>query len=898
MRPLRKRKITAVLASAVGAAVLALGTLAAGAVAAPSETFTGTSDGPQSANVPYVAWVGEHVRLVACDPSIETSEAGGQLGNFHLEDWSGKPEAAELPESESGSQAFFAPSEGSPQAESGDGCVKIDYKSLSPGLARIRAVVTNSAGTIVYSHQFIVIWLTVNKPTISEAGLDGNVLSNGEPGDDTFQSQLSGEGHSNLAAFLGDPAGNGEFAPSPFDPSTAPNQDKGLIQIKVTGSFPVEPGSLLHNLLPEASYTLPESWPTLAKTLATSNEELEPEGTNPNLWDIHETATPTEATTSNAEEPGNDPLTADYFRGAFDNDTSGATATVGPFDPEAADETLLSDNNLNAEDAPMPAMRIDVSIAKNEGAGLGGVGQISGASKALIYSHNFNGDAATSGNLYNPYYGEYIPATARPEPQASGIDGPSHGGDFPGFLNKEQPYVFWNSVHSAEERSAESTGCTQRLHGLYGEDEGATDYLTPGGPLTETFYTDERGEAYATYTPGDGFYLNHLPVLATAGEEETGKLIKNADGGCDLKNLYKQVIGESSISATAIYPYQSVDFRQQTTETPLVKKVKSYWEKEFFTFPKGPGPNEQNVRIVVAKAQDIDGRPIPYEIVCFHAQQEAGIYPFSNSANGNKLDDPEGLLGMGPEVELGGSYTLDPQDAGTNRLCVTTNSDGLAGIDVVNSTSSSVDLTAKYECEGIIRDHLVSFSTNIGSKKAEEEKVAAEEKAAAEKKAAEEKAAAEKKAAEEKAAAEKTAAEEAAKKKGEEEVAAEKARIAREDAAEEARITRENEAEKRQDEKEAAKEEREKATAAEITKNNEKRAEEEKTEATRRAKEAAEEKARREAEVKAHEEAVAKLAAKPLVSTLPGALPSKGKGKGKKAHLAKKRKGKISKRKK
>ena len=48
---------------------------------------------------------------------------------------------------------------------------------------------------------------------------------------------------------------------------------------------------------------------------------------------------------------------------------------------------------INAEDAPMPAMRIDVQIAKNEGGGLGGVGQISGASKAQIYSHDFNGNA-------------------------------------------------------------------------------------------------------------------------------------------------------------------------------------------------------------------------------------------------------------------------------------------------------------------------------------------------------------------------------------------------------------------------------------------------------------------------------------------------------------------------
>ncbi len=61
------------------------------------------------------------------------------------------------------------------------------------------------------------------------------------------------------------------------------------------------------------------------------------------------------------------------------------------------------------------------------------MGQISGASKALIYSHNFNGNAEEGGNLYNPYYGEYIPSTDRPVNEASGIDGPSPGGDFPGI---------------------------------------------------------------------------------------------------------------------------------------------------------------------------------------------------------------------------------------------------------------------------------------------------------------------------------------------------------------------------------------------------------------------------------------------------------------------------------
>lgn len=803
MRPKHKRKMIAGLVSAAGAAVLALGTLTAGAAAAPAGTFTSTSDGPQSANVPYVAWVGEHVRLVACDPAINTSEEEGQLANFRLEDWSGKPEAAEIPELESGTQAFFAPSEGSSQAESGDGCVKVDYKSLSPGLSRIRAVVTNDAGAIVYSHQFIVIWLTANTPTLTEL------------------------------PYGGDPSGSGEFSPSPFSEPES-NADKGLVQVKETGSFPVEPTSLLHNVLPEPSYTLPESWPTLAGALASSSEELEPPGTNADLWDIH----------GSPEDGPN-------------------SGVVGPFDPETP-ETLLSNGILNADDAPMPAIRVDVHLAANEGgSSLGGVGQISGATKSAIYSDN-------------PYYSAYIPATERPVSQASGVDGPKHGGDFPGFLNKEGPYTFWETVHTSGERSAESTGCLRRN---FGGDEGPVYYQTPSGSLNETFYTDERGEVLVSYTPGDGFYFNHIPVFGGAeGESETGKIVKNADGGCDLKGLYKETIGESAISATVVYPYQPVDFGSQTSNT-VVKKVHSLWEKEFYAFPKGNGKEETNVRIVVAKAQDIDGNPIVDEKVCFHAQQEAGLYRFENPTDEDHLSDPGNLLGKGNNVYLGGSEVTDSYLEGTSELCVTTNDEGLAAIDVVNSTSPSVDMTVRYEDEEIVRDHTVSFTGNVGS----------EERHKAEEKAAEEKAAAEAK-----AKAEKEAAEEAAKAKGEKEVKAEEERIIREEAAEAARIEREDAAEKRQGEKELAKEEFEKRTAEEITKNNEKRAAEEAAEKTRREKEAAEEKARREAEVKGHQEEVAKLA-KPLVTPLAGSLAGTGGGTGKAHAAATKRKKKVKK---
>ena len=51
----------------------------------------------------------------------------------------------------------------------------------------------------------------------------------------------------------------------------------------------------------------------------------------------------------------------------------------GPFDPIRSFETLLSDGNLNADDAPMPALRVDVGLT-NAGADHS-VGSLSKADK-------------------------------------------------------------------------------------------------------------------------------------------------------------------------------------------------------------------------------------------------------------------------------------------------------------------------------------------------------------------------------------------------------------------------------------------------------------------------------------------------------------------------------------
>jgi hypothetical protein len=734
MRPNKKRKLTAGIASAAGAAVLALGSLTAGATAAPNPGPG--SDGPQSANIPQVAWVGEHVRLVACDPSI--TDESVQFANYQVEDWSGYQFQAPTPDGDSASNlgqafdpgpaAFFTSSEAAHSTDAGqDGCVATDYKSLNPGLARIRVDVRDEAtGAVVFSHQYLVIWLTANTPKLAEAGLTENTNADGTPGDNTLQLQANPGA---LANFLGDPKGDGKFTPSPFDPTTATNQDKGLIQIKVTGSFPVVAESPLSNILPNSSYTLPADWATLAGTLASSSDETESPGSNPGLWDIH--GTPSEATTTNAGSVANDPLHDVFSRPAFGDDTSGTTATVGPFDPEVANETLLSDGRLNADDAPMPALRVDVNLAENTGGSdLGGVGQISGASKAQVYSHDLTGNDEESGNLYNPYYGAYIPATDRPGVnEVSGIDGPSPGGDFPGFLNNHsQPYTFWESVRNLNYRSSESTGCLRRAPGSATDATPEDDYQTPSGYTTETFYTDERGEAYVEYTPGDQFYLNHIPSIKT-----------DANNGCDLESVYNTVIGSSSITAKAVYPYEPVDYPPLTSEA-LVKTVESKWLKEVYEFPKGTSTADQNVRIIVAKAQDIDGYPFVGETVCFHAQQDTGILQFTGS-----VADSSGVLGFGEgSVNVGGTQVVSPPQGSAGESCETTNSQGLAAIELQNSSFSSVDVTTLFVNEGITRDNQIDFSTNPQGVKEAKEKLEAEEKLAAEELKAAEKAAKEK----------------------------------------------------------------------------------------------------------------------------------------------------------
>ncbi|MBN1527788.1 MAG: hypothetical protein JW895_01925 [Thermoleophilaceae bacterium] len=578
---------------------------------------------PQTTNIPYLAWRGEQIRLVKCDPAI--GEEGASV-DWLVEEWTGP---GLKPQIETSTITGF------------EDCVAADIVSLEPGLARVKLVVSDESGTAILKHQFLSIWMSLNKPSIDEVG------------------QADPTGNSRL----GDPPGDGIFTAGDLN---------GRIQVKVTGTFPGHGG---------ISYTLPDAWPALASVLA-DDSDSDPDN-NAARWDIHDDLAKTEGHVSGYCGPGTAvvdavdncklPSTASGPFSRVYGDSSGPN-TVGPFDPLVL-STLLGDGNLNAGDAPMPAARVDVQIAKNTGGtDIGGVGSLEPADKAEVYSRDTNGTASAH-NYYAPFYSAWIPATSRPG-LSSGIDGPAQGNNFRGFLVDGQ-YDYWEFAEVLRSEVARSTQCLRRT------DQAPAYRQTPAGPQNVAVYTDEHGEAQVEYNPGTGAYYDAVGA------------IKNDNGGCDLEDV--DLLGRSVITATARYPYQPVSDPAKASD-PLTKQVKSLFTKYLGYFTKGPGTANSTARIVVAHAQDVDGRAFANERVCFFVDDEAdGAFGFSGTT--------------GP---ANARFTVGGSDApllGNAPVCRYTDANGNAAVEVINSDPQSINVVAYFVPEGILRDIDVEFGT-------------------------------------------------------------------------------------------------------------------------------------------------------------------------------------------
>jgi hypothetical protein len=177
---LRPPKV-AIRTAAVVLGVAVVAVWAAVATAAPSPGVTPfpvssvATNGPQTANIPTVAWVGEDARLVACDPSIAaSSDSVLQTANWNVEDWTGDQASAATPTFDGssannivvtnnpGSAAFFTASD-TPAHSAREGCVSANISSLHSGLSVISVDVADTASaeggasnpTQVFSNQFV-----------------------------------------------------------------------------------------------------------------------------------------------------------------------------------------------------------------------------------------------------------------------------------------------------------------------------------------------------------------------------------------------------------------------------------------------------------------------------------------------------------------------------------------------------------------------------------------------------------------------------------------------------------------------------------------------------------------------------------------------------------------------
>jgi hypothetical protein len=687
--------------------LIVAGGLAAGAIGATGasgqtgDTSAGPPD-PMQTNVPYLAWRGEQVRLVKCSGDMTSQERDDVLAadssperglqlplkaDVLVEDWSGNADFK--PQVEQSTVDFFLSSDGI--------CLKADVVSQKAGLAMIKMVATLDPGAdggwvdaitrseILTKHQFLVGWMNLNTPAMTEL-----------------------------------PVGGDASTPNVFNAGAA----DGVVRVQVSGNLPL--GNNFSELGLGDTLTLPDDWPALAAKMASSAnvDNQYPQFT----WDIHDDQSAVEGHPLNAGNCTAATTSADLaprldavdncggglsFSWATDPDGPGGAMaplagvtredTIGPFDPQRPEETFLGDGNLTADDAPMPAARVDVSIAPNSGAAgdISGVGTLHKTDKREVFSRDGSGEARPH-NLYAPYYSAYVPATGDGSwlffgSPVSGTDGPTSGNDFPGFLvgdgrggegdwsDTDNTYDYWDIAHVFRSAAGGATTCLRRT-------DGDPPYRSlPEGPQSVAVYTDEHGQAHVDYRPGVDFYYDNLGAA------------RNSNGGCDLAGI--STLGTSVISSVARYPYQPTTDGPKPAATTITKTVKSLFAKYLAAFPKGTDAESANARIVVAHAQDVDGTPFDHETVCFMKTSSSGrIAPyvpdqFNQGTYGNYV--------------VSGSYAVDdPYNGPSNdRVCMETNGYGNAAIEVFESQGATINVIGDFTNERLLRDVKIPFGS-------------------------------------------------------------------------------------------------------------------------------------------------------------------------------------------
>jgi hypothetical protein len=614
---------------------------------------------PNDTNIANLAWRGEELRFVKCDPLIPATGVvlpnAPDLGNLttntranlYIEDWSGVQENSfEGPQAVSGTFEFFH------SAHQGLNCVRGDYSSNKPGLAIIKLVVTTNNGVKILEHQFIAGWMSINSATMTNAG--------------AVAPEIPGFQVANTA------------------------------QVRVTGAIPLNAEFRADWGLP-ATLVMPNNWPDLARAMASTSAPLarfRQDIAPYQYWDIHDSSGPA-GVSGDVGGNGNPDIhvpgiclgtsttidQVDNCLGPIMGGENGRSSRVfgdsgsniGPFD-RSYPGTLLSDGNLNAADAPMPPLRIDFI----NGGTFGFFTNSTGSDKHWVYSRDGLG-SSTAHNLYAPYYSAYIPATSRnPGDDASGTDGPigavgtGQPNNFEGYRWYGQ-YHYWDIADVVVNDMGGPSLCRLR-----DRNEGSAFRPLNAGPQQAVVYTDEHGEARISWLPG-------------VGNDAFGTSVGFVDinGGCDLEGVS---LGSSPISATARYPFQNVALPTPVAGT-VVKSLLNRFHKQVSCVRKN-NVGSAIAYICTASALDITGSGDVFngERVCFSREPENVWYD----------------VGGNTPHQNGYCITLN----GGTPANFTTGEPGSPAIGSVETpatlTGSQIDVQAAFVDEHLLRDTCIT----------------------------------------------------------------------------------------------------------------------------------------------------------------------------------------------
>jgi hypothetical protein len=346
--------------------------------------------------------------------------------------------------------------------------------------------------------------------------------------------------------------------------------------------------------------------------------------------------------------------------------------------------------------------------------------------KHVLYSRDGLGGRANTvaggeaHNLYAPFYGRFIPSTARAQigvAEASGELGPAGSvlnrdagipnnigigtNNFNGWLVNGL-YHYWDIARVIVQGVGGSSGCLLRFDTQFRPGTIAGTLVAvrtpifrqlPSGPATVAVYTDEHGEAHVWWYPGLGFPFGALGIAG------------NLNLGCELQGV--NPIARPTIQAIARYPYQPVTDAPKVSNA-LQKQVISQFNKILRCVPKGTGPNDQFAQVCLLEVRDISGSPSPFvgEIVCFATNAEL-IQHFTGVAGtlGGGGVNVQGTLLTAPEREALGK-------AGTV-ICQRLDAAGRAAVEVFGKGPSNV--IADLVDEGLIRVITFNLATGTGA---------------------------------------------------------------------------------------------------------------------------------------------------------------------------------------